>query len=227
MTPAPNQPAPAESLSRLEEERYDVAAIHSPILAREKAEPEEGLVPPTLWFIVMIAALVFWAGYYLGHYSGGFNPLVFDERATGLPVVAPSGPPGQVDMVALGRRTFSTMCSPCHQETGLGLPGQFPPLAGSDWVNAAGDARLIRIVLDGFTGPVEVKSQKFSNTMVPWRDSLSDEQIAAVLTYVRQAWGNKGAPVDVNSVKAIRDKTKDHAGQPWMADLLATVPEKE
>ena len=227
MTPAANQPAPANSLSRLEEERYDVATIHSPILAREKAEPQEGIFPPTLWFIVMIAILVFWAGYYLGRYSGGFNPLVFDERASGLAVVSPSGPPGQVDMVALGKRTFATMCSTCHQETGLGLPGQFPPLAGSDWVNAAGHARIVRIVLDGFTGSVEVNGQKFSNTMVPWRDTLGDEQIAAVLTYVGQAWGNKGTPVGVDNVKAIRDKTKDHAGQPWTAELLTAVPEKE
>src|SRR5438445_10492707 len=99
MRPAANQSAPANSLSRLEEEQYDVAAIHSPILAREKAEPWEGIYPPALWLIVMISVLVFWAGYYLGHYSGGFNPLVFDERASGLPVVAPSWPPGKVDMV--------------------------------------------------------------------------------------------------------------------------------
>src|SRR5258708_3846182 len=114
-----------------------------------------------------------------------------------------------------------------NQEPGLGLPGLPPPLGGSDWVNAAGPARLVRIVLDGFTGSVEINGQKFSNTMVPWRDTLSDEQIAAVLTYVRQAWGNKGAPVGADNVKAIRDKTKDHAGQPWTAELLTAVPEKE
>jgi mono/diheme cytochrome c family protein len=227
MIPDINQPAPAEPLSRIEDERNDVADIHAPILSREKAEPQEGLEPAPFWFITMIGALLFWGGYYLGDYNGGFKPLVFDEKSSGLPVVAFAKPPGEVDMVVLGKRTFTAMCAPCHQETGLGLPSQFPPLAGSDWVNAAGHARLVRIVLDGFTGPVKINGQPFNNTMVPWRGTMSDEQIAAVLTYVRQAWGNKSAPVGVDNVKALREKTKDRAGQPWTAELLKAVPEKE
>jgi len=222
-----NQSAATHSLSALEDERHDVAAMHAPMLVREKGEPQEGRVPPSLWLIAMIAAWVFCSGFYLGRYSGGFKALVFDEKATGLPVIASTMPPGNVDMAALGKRTFTTMCMPCHQETGLGLPGQFPPLAGSEWVNVAGHGRLVRIVLDGFTGPVDVEGKPFNNTMVPWRENLNDLQIAAVLTYVRQAWGNKGAAVDVASVKDLRDKTKDHAGRPWTAELLKAVPENE
>jgi mono/diheme cytochrome c family protein len=227
MTSDVNLPPPAEPLGHIEDELTDVATIHAPILTREKSEPQEGLEPAPFWFIPLIGAVLFLAGYYLGHYNGGFNPLVFDEKASGLPIVAFARPPGEVDMAVLGKRTFMTMCTPCHQETGLGLPNQFPPLAGSDWVNAAGHARLVRIVLDGFTGPVEVNGKSFNNTMVPWRGTMSDEQIAAVLSYVRQAWGNKGAPVGVDNVKALREKTKDRAGQPWTAELLKAVPEKE
>jgi mono/diheme cytochrome c family protein len=227
MTPDVNQQAPTEPLSRTEDDRNDVAAIHAPILSREKAEPQEGLEPAPFWFITMIGALLFWGGYYLGHFNGGFKALVFDEKASGLPVVASAGPPGEVDMVVLGKRTFTAMCAPCHQETGLGLPNQFPPLAGSDWVNATGHARIVRIVLDGFTGPVNVNGQPFNGTMVPWREAMNDEQIAAVLTYVRQAWGNKGAPVTVVDVKTLRERTKERAGQPWTDELLKAVPEKE
>jgi len=218
---------PTESLSGLADELHDVGAMHAPILEREKVEPQEGNVPLSLWFIAMIAAWALGNGYYLGRFNGGFKALVFDEKAAGLPIVGSAKPSGDVDMAALGKRTFSTMCTPCHQETGMGLPGQFPPLAGSEWVNASGHDRLVRIVLDGFTGPVDVEGKAFNNTMVPWRDTLDDRQIAAVLTYVRQSWGNKGAPVDVASVKTLRDKTRDHAGQPWTAQLLKAVPDKE
>src|SRR6266446_536757 len=226
MTTSGNQSTPTEALSGLADELHDVGAMHAPILEREKVEPQEGNVPLSLWFIAMIAAWALGNGYYLGRYSGGFKALVFDERAAGLPVVGSGKPPGEVDMAVLGKRTFSAMCMPCHQETGMGLPGQFPPLAGSEWVNASGHARLVRIVLDGFTGPVDVEGKAFNNTMVPWRDTLDDKQIAAVLTYVRQSWGNKGAPVDVDSVRTLRNKTKDHAGQSWTTELLKAIPEK-
>lgn len=130
-------------------------------------------------------------------------------------------------MVALGKRTYGTMCAPCHQDTGLGLPGQFPPLAGSDWVSTPGHTRLIHIVLDGLSGPIEVNGQPYNNAMPPWRDSITDEQVAAVLTYVRQSWGNKAAAVPVDDVKAIRDSTKDRANQPWTMETLKAIPENQ
>jgi len=223
----PSNPPPTPKLDAHEDhELHDVMQIHTAILRREKAEPQEGLEPMPIWLAALFGALLLWGGYYLGRYNGGFKPLVFDEKSSGLPIVA-AKPPGSVDMVVLGKRTFTAMCSPCHQETGLGLPGQFPPLAGSDWVNTAGHARLVRIVLDGLNGPLEVNGQPFNNAMPPWRDSITDEQVAAVLTYVRQSWGNKAAAVPVDDVKAIRDSTKDRANQPWTAELLKALPEKE
>lgn len=205
-------------------ERFDVADVHAPVLTREKPEPQEGLEPTPLWLIALMGTLLMWGGYYLGRYNGGFNPLVFDEKASGISVVTTKRV-GAVDMVALGQRTFTAMCAPCHQDTGLGVPGQFPPLAGSDWVNAPGHDRLIRVVLDGLSGPIEVSGQPFNGTMLPWRETLNDEQIAAVLTYVRQAWGNQGAAVSVEAVNALRDQTKDRGARPWTMETLNGIPE--
>ncbi len=202
-------------------EQMNVREVHAAIM-RELAEPQEGREPTPLWLITLIGVIVFWSGLYLQRYSGNFDPLVFDERAGGGQVTAK--PAGPVDMALLGRRIFQNNCQQCHQENGLGLPGQYPPLAGSDWVHAEDPGRIIRIVLDGFTGPVEVKGQQFNNTMVPWRTVFSDQEIAAVLTHVRNSWGNKAAPVPEATVKTVREQTKSHTGTPWIAKELMEVP---
>ncbi len=205
-------------------EQMDVRDVHAAIM-RERSEPMEGHEPTPLWLVTLIGVLLFWGGFYMQRYSGGFKPLVFDERSSGQMPQAQG--PIKVDMVTLGKRTFQNTCQACHQETGLGLPGQYPPLAGSEWVGAADPSRIIRIVLDGFSGPVQVKGQAFNNTMVPWRNTFTDQQIAAVLTYVRQGWGNKAAPVSEDQVKAIREQTKGHAGRPWSMGELEQVTLKK
>lgn len=209
-----SQPAP--------EGEIDVRGTHAAIM-REHHEPLEGREPTPLWLVTMIGVIVFCSGFYLANYSGGFKPLVFDEKSGSL---TPSKPAGPVDMVALGKRTFQNTCQACHQETGLGLPGLYPPLAGSDWVQASDPSRIIRIVLDGLHGPVLVKGETFNNIMVPWRGALSDQQMAAVLTYVRQAWGNKAAAVNESEIKEIREATRERGGQPWTPPELEKIPLK-
>lgn len=218
-SPAAVQPAPATFEAA--GEQLDVREVHAAIM-RERSEPLEGREPTPLWLITVMGLIVFFAGFYLANYSGGFKPLVFDERAGGQ--LATAQPPKPVDMMVLGKRTFLNNCQQCHQETGVGLPGQYPPLAGSEWVQAGDPSRIIRIVLDGFHGPVTVKGQTFNNVMVPWRTVLNDQQIAAVLTYVRQAWGNQAAPVTEDQVKAIRAQTQNRTGTPWTAAELEQIP---
>jgi len=123
---------------------------------------------------------------------------------------------------------FETYCQVCHQSTGQGAPGQFPPLAGSEWVLAKEPGRVIRIVLNGLQGPVKVKDQAFdSASMIPWKD-LSDDEIAAVLTFIRsnKEWGNEAPPVTAEQVKAVRDKTASRSSQ-WFVDELLKVNENE
>jgi mono/diheme cytochrome c family protein len=121
-----------------------------------------------------------------------------------------------------GKKVFATTCAACHQPNGEGVEAKYPPLAGSEW--ATGDeARLIRIVLDGLTGPVEVAGESYSGVMPPWGATLKDPEIAAVATYVRSAWGNKAAPVTTARVAAIRAATKTRTA-PWTAPELASIP---
>jgi mono/diheme cytochrome c family protein len=104
------------------------------------------------------------------------------------------------DKIAHGQQLF-TACAACHQPTGKGLPNVFPPLAGSDFLNAD-KARAIGIVIHGKQGEVVVNGQKYSNSMPPF--PLSDQDIASVLTYVYNSFGNSGLEVTAEEVKAQR-----------------------
>lgn len=224
MDSLPSEPSRPGTPDTAAAETHDVTAMHAPILQREKPEPHEGYEPAPHWLVVLIVALVFWGGYYLGSYNGSYSALVFDEKP-GSTLAVP-GPPKPIDPLVLGKRVYANNCAACHQANGKGLPGVFPPLAGSDWVNTAGHDRIARIVLDGLNGPITVSGNLFNSVMVPWRDILTDDQIAAVLTYVRQEWGNTAPSVPVGEVTALRSATKDRAGKAWTADELLALPSK-
>jgi mono/diheme cytochrome c family protein len=117
-----------------------------------------------------------------------------------------------------GAKVFTARCVSCHQTSGKGLPGIYPALAGSEW--AQGDpSRPIRIVLNGFQGKIQRGGKEYNGVMTPWKDVLSDEEIAQVLNYVRASWGNKGAAIEPAAVKAIRAKTIGKAGAYAEAEL--------
>ena len=103
--------------------------------------------------------------------------------------------------IQAGQHLFATICAACHQPNGLGVPGKFPPLAGSDFLNANKD-RAINIVIHGLQGPITVNGQAFNNAMpsVPLRDG----DIANVLTYLYSAFGNSGKDVTADEVKTVR-----------------------
>lgn len=119
-----------------------------------------------------------------------------------------------------GKQVFSTTCAACHQATGEGVAGVYPPLAGSEWVTD--DAKVVRILLHGVTGPIEVAGETFNSMMPPWGATLKDADIAAVLTYVRSQWGNKGAAITAAKVASIRAATASRT-TPWTAAELAAV----
>lgn len=115
------------------------------------------------------------------------------------------------------------ICVTCHQANGEGIPGAFPPLAGSEWFDDDSE-RQIKIVLKGLMGELEVKGQPFNSVMAPLGGLLKDDEIADVLTYVSNEWGNTGPEFTVEEVKAVRDKTKDQAIPYQAADLLKEHP---
>ena len=196
---------------------------------REHLEPGEAHRPLSLWYVTFVCLFFFWGGLYVERYSGGYKALVFDENASGLGSGKTNAVPA-IDPYVLGQRIFGETCAKCHQPDGQGLPGQYPPLVGSEWALAAGPARMIRIALDGAQGPITVKGLPFNNTMTPHRDALSDLQLASVITFVRtqKDWGHKASPVTPEEVAAIRKKTKDRpAIGSWTAPELLAIPVTE
>jgi mono/diheme cytochrome c family protein len=120
-----------------------------------------------------------------------------------------------------GKQVYSTTCAACHQATGEGIEGTYPPLAGSGWVNGD-DAKVVRIVLNGVSGPLEVAGETYSGMMPAWGPVLKDDDIAAVLTYVRSSFGNKAAPITAATVAKIRAATASRS-TPWTASELAKI----
>jgi mono/diheme cytochrome c family protein len=164
---------------------------------------------------------------HLDREGGGFDPRVY-EPFVSYKQVAAANPDREENLAELGRELYTTKgCIACHQANGAGLPGQFPPLAESEWVTTEGTARLIRIVLNSVIGEISVKGQTYNNPgMPPWRDILTDKEIAAILSFIRQEWGNKAGPVSAPQVKTIRELTADRTTPYSAADLLA-IPATE
>ena|ERR1035441_6365485 len=119
-------------------------------------------------------------------------------------------PKTKAERIALGRRLF-TICAACHQPTGRGLPNLFPPLAGSDYLNAD-KTRAIKLILHGRQGEVVVNGMKYNNNMPAF--PLSDQDVANVLTFVYNSFGNAGLEVTPEEVKAQRALPADPAGAP-------------
>jgi nitrite reductase (NO-forming) len=158
--------------------------------------------------------------------GGAFPAVVYDPYATFAEVQSHNPiDPTQIGRIK-GAKVFSDVCAACHQSTGQGLAGQFPPLAGSEWVLEEGPNRIIRLVLNGIAGPIEVKGVPFNNAMPPWKEVLNDDQIANVLTYVRSEWGNKAPPVTADQVKKVR-AAESGKGDSWTAPDLLKVPAKD
>ncbi len=192
----------------------------------ESAEPTVGSARPPMWLFVLLGTLFYGSQLYVDGHSGGFHAQVYEPYPS-IDYVNDLQVKGDDGGYAKGKLIFEQKgCAACHQNSGLGTPGQFPPLAGSDWVNAPSPNRIIRLVLQGIQGPIKVNGVDFNNVMPPWKGVLTDEEIAAVLTYIRQnkEWGNNSPPVTPAQIKAI-DKEVSDRSEPWTAPELMKVPE--
>jgi nitrite reductase (NO-forming) len=106
---------------------------------------------------------------------------------------------------------FNGTCSVCHQNNGMGLPGVFPPLAGSDFLTAKSPEKVISVVINGITGPITVNGEDYNSVMPPM-SNLNDDEIANILTYVYNSWGNKGDRIRPADVEKVRAETRRPAG---------------
>ena len=112
--------------------------------------------------------------------------------------------------MAAGRTLFAGTCSTCHQSEGQGLEGVFPPLAGSDYL-AANSKNLPNILMNGLTGPLKVNGKDYNSVMPPM-SHLNDDEMANILTYVLNSWGNPGGQVQSAEVAKVRKDTQRPAG---------------
>lgn len=146
--------------------------------------------------------------------GGGGGNAGGDTAATTTPVATTATPSG-------GELLFQQRCLSCHQATGEGLPGTYPPLAGSEYVNAADPGVPARILIHGISGPITVKGTEYNNLMPPYGVGvqMSDEEVAQLLTYVRSSFGNSASAVTAADVKKARDETASHTG-PMTVELL-------
>jgi mono/diheme cytochrome c family protein len=179
-----------------EPEREDIHQIHDALLSREPREPEDGSEPAPWWVWAVSVTVLFAMGVYLGRYGGSFSADPHE-----LYMKAPSSAQAASKPAVSGQAVYTTVCMPCHNEGGAGVEGRYPPLAGSEWV-AREDA--IRFVLHGRSGPIEVKGKRYVGEMPALGGQLTDAEIAAVVNYVRQNWGNKGPAVDEATVAKLR-----------------------
>lgn len=132
------------------------------------------------------------------------------------------------DLYVKGKEIYNRegFCVTCHQEDGKGLQASgFPPLAGTKWVNGS-EERLIKLTLKGLMGPIEVLGKTYPGQvpMTPYEGMLSNHEVAAVLTYVRNSFGNQADPIDPQIVLGIRARIADKKGFYSPEELLAEHP---
>ena len=151
--------------------------------------------------------------------------MYFDSTKAVIPgaaaASAAASAAGGVAAAPNGAELF-TRCAACHQASGLGVPGAYPPLAGSEWLDNNPEVP-IRIVLHGLQGDITVKGTKFNNAMTPFGDQLSDAEIAAIITYERSSFGNSASKITAEQVASVRAATKTQT-TPWNpADLQPLI----
>lgn len=182
---------------------------------REQPEPDE--VPnPLPWHVVMaLGAMFMWGSFYI--YDASLNQEAVDGADLRYaPAVANTEQVAEAANQIDGKQVYTAKCVACHQANGQGVPGVFPPLAGSEWVLESPE-RLASIPLRGIAGELTVKGVKYNGMMPAFASQLDDAELAAVLTYIRSDWGNQADAITAETVAKVRERFKDKA-MPWQGD---------
>lgn len=186
---------------------------------RELPEPTESSNqwPKPLWLFFGI--MIGWGATYMALESGDGRQYETSLPAQQAAQVSADGVPQDQVPEVDGRAVYARTCLACHQDNGDGVPGAFPPLAGSEWVN--GDKMIpTKIVLKGLHMPITVKGQTFNSVMPPFESMLKDEEVAAVVKYIRTSWGNQNSEFpSKEEVAKLREELKAKT-DPWTAEEL-------
>lgn len=182
-------------------------------------EPKAVRDPVPIWLIMVFGLLFYWCQLYLSDHAGGFDKQVYAPYDSYAEVTS-ANPKSESDTFLLvGKDVFAKTCAACHQPDGMGKEGVAPPLVGSEWVLAPGPNRIAHAVLYGLTGPITVKGKQYNNlTMLAWKDVYNDQQLAAVLSYIRSdLGGNKASMVKPEEVEKARKE--NHRGYETAPEL--------
>lgn len=195
---------------------------HPAAQQRETGDPSEQVQPmPLLAAAVTLVMVLLGAGYIF--FSDPFGNAELGDRRTvaDLSAKAP-GAPGAAGQAVDGKALYTGNCASCHQATGKGLPGVFPPLDGSEWVQ--GEPRvLVNILLHGITGEIEVAGTTYKG-MMPSFKQLGDAELAAIASTIRSEWSNKAAAITPEQFAAERKDTRRSAPFASGAELKALPP---
>ncbi|HEV2803293.1 MAG TPA: c-type cytochrome [Chthoniobacterales bacterium] len=224
----PLTPSSGQGIDYHEDAEWD--RMHAAI-RRENREPRAGVEALSVWIVALYALTIFGGAFYIGRYSGNFSGDSLDPGSAAQLARKSStaGAAGQLTAeltpVQRGKKVFLANCATCHQAGGTGVSGQYPPLAGSEYVTG-GTRRLGMIVLKGLQGPLTVKGAQYGTAvMQPWDKTLTDAKIADVLTYIRSDWGNNASAVKPEEVAALRKELAGRSDSLTEAELQAIPAE--
>ena len=177
--------------------------------------------PVPVWLFVFLFVLLYWAMVTFDTQGGWFNSQVYAPYHSLVELQQFQPQVGPVNLQR-GMAVFDNVCGLCHNPDGMGKPNQAPPLAGSEWVQG-NPSHMIPIPLIGLSGPISVKGQQWNLAMPAMGANLSDEDLAAVLSYIRQSWGNNGSEITPEQVQKLRAQMTSRT-QPLTAVELNSIP---
>ena len=196
-------------------------------ISRDETEPgvRQGTVFLPMWIVGLLGLLIYWSFNYIDE-RGGYDQLVYEPYRSTNQLASFLPKDESAAQIKLGAQVYGNVCVACHQPNGGGNPVQAPPLAGSEWVLAEGPNRIIRIPLLGLQGPIKAAGKEFNGAMPAFAagGALNDEQVAAVLTYIRNSWGNKAPRVTVEQVQKVRKELQTRTDQ-YTVEELQKLPE--
>ena len=184
-------------------------------------EPVASRAPIPVLLIALLVALVYWGNMYIVENGGELDARVHQPYRN-FKEIDGLQPKGEEEIIYAKGKLLYEKCAACHQADGNGSASQnAPPLAGSEWVLEKDPARIVRIVLHGLSGPIKVKDKEWSaGQMLAWKDIYNDAEIAQILTYIRNSWGNRAPIVKPEQVAEAREATKDWPGYMTVEELM-------
>ncbi len=182
-----------------------------------------GASPVFFFTCLALLTVTTFSWFYVRRYMAEYDSQTYLHERTEIALYQdwmdrPRGPI-EYDYFAIGQNLYASMqCVGCHMAEGEGKPGEFPPLTASEYVIHEDPALPTKILLSGLVGPITVSGNEYNGNMAAYGPALKDHEIAGLVTFIRQSWGNEASGVTAEDVAAVRADIGDRAQ--WTADEL-------